>query len=70
VTTSAVKVEIQAALTRRATADATAIEAEVRCAEVTLTGTVRSAAERELAIHSAWNLPGVHAVVDKLTLEQ
>ena len=64
----AVKADIEAALKRRATADAETISVDVHGADVTLTGTVHSWSERELAMHSAWNTPGVFNVVDKMTL--
>ena len=66
VSLSAVKSEIEAALKRRATADAKKISVNVQGADVTLTGTVHSWSERELAKHSAWGTPGVRNVVDKM----
>lgn len=63
-----VKSEIEAALKRRAKADAQNISVEVQGADVTLTGTVHSWSERELAKHSAWSAPGVGNVVDKMTV--
>ena len=66
VSLSAVKSEIEAALKRRATADAKKITVNVQGADVTLTGTVHSWSERELAKHSAWGTPGVRNVVDKM----
>ena len=66
VSLSAVKSEIEAALMRRATADAKKISVNVQGADVTLTGTVHSWSERELAKHSAWGTPGVRNVVDKM----
>ena len=68
VTSSAVKSDIQAALKRRATADAQKISVDVRGAEVTLTGTVHSWSERDLARHSAWGTPGVRNVVDHMII--
>ena len=68
VTSSAVKSDIEAALKRRATADAKTIAVEVRGADVTLTGTVHSWSERDLARNSAWGTPGVRNVVDHLTI--
>lgn len=65
---SAVKSEIEAALKRRAKADAQKISVEVKGGDVTLTGTVHSWSERELATHSAWGTPGVRNVVDKMTV--
>ena len=67
VSTSAVKSDIEAALKRRATADAKKISVEVRGADVTLTGKVSSWSERDLAKHAAWGTPGVLNVVDKMT---
>ena len=63
-----VKSDIEAALKRRAAADAKAIAVEVKGSDVTLTGTVHSWAERELATRSAWGSSGVRNVVDKLNL--
>ena len=68
VSSSAVKSDIEAALKRRAKADAQNISVEVRGADVTLTGTVHSWSERELAEHSAWGTPGVRKVVDNITI--
>lgn len=65
---TAVKTDIEAALKRRATADAHKIKVDVKGSDVTLTGTVSSWAERDLATHSAWGTPGVHNVVDKMTM--
>ena len=63
-----VKADIEAALKRRATADARAIVVEVEGADVTLSGTVHNWAERDLATRSAWGSAGVRNVVDKLNL--
>lgn len=68
VSVSAVKSDIEAALKRRATADAQNISVEVRGNDVTLSGTVHSWSERELAKHSAWGTPGVRNVVDDMTV--
>jgi osmotically-inducible protein OsmY len=65
---SAVKSEIEAALKRRAHTDAQHISVEVRGADVTLSGTVHSWSERELAASSAWSTPGVRKVVDNITI--
>lgn len=51
-----------------AAADAKAIAVEVKGADVTLTGTVHSWAERDLATRSAWGSAGVRKVVDKMNL--
>lgn len=63
-----VKADIEAALQRRAAVDAKAISVEVHGTDVTLTGTVHTWSERDLATSSAWATPGVRNVVDKLTL--
>ena len=68
VSLSAVKSDIEAALKRRATTDAQKISVEVRGADVTLTGTVHSWSERDLAKHAAWGTPGVRNVVDNMTI--
>ena len=36
--------------------------------DITLSGTVRSWSDREMARHSAWGTPGVHNVIDKMTI--
>ena len=65
---SAVKSDIEAALKRRATADAKTIVVDVSGFDVTLTGTVHSWSERELATDSAWSAPGVRQVIDNMTI--
>ncbi len=68
VSSGAVKSDIEAALKRRAKTDAQNISVDVRGSDVTLTGNVHSWSERDLATHSAWGTPGVHKVVDNLTV--
>ena len=68
VSLSAVKSDIEAALKRRAHTDAEKISVKVQGADVTLTGTVHSWSERDLATHSAWGTPGVRNVVDNMTV--
>lgn len=68
VSLSAVKSDIEAALKRRAHIDAQQITVKVQGADVTLTGTVHSWSERDLARHSAWSTPGVRNVVDNMTV--
>ena len=68
VSSSAVKTEIEAALKRRALKDAPHISVTVHGADVTLSGTVHSWSERELATSSAWCTPGVHKVTDNITI--
>jgi osmotically-inducible protein OsmY len=63
-----VKADIEAALKRRAQADAKKISVDVDGADVTLTGNVHSWSERELARNSAWGSPGVRNVVDNMTM--
>lgn len=63
-----VKSDIEAALKRRANGDAKRISVEVHGADVTLTGTVHSWSERDLAVHSAWSSPGVRNVVNNITI--
>jgi osmotically-inducible protein OsmY len=65
---SLVKSDIEAALKRRAKLDAQNISVDVLGSDVTLTGTVHSWSERELAANSAWATPGVHNVVDNITI--
>lgn len=62
------KADIEAALKRRATADAKSIGVQVDGGEVTLTGSVHSWSERDLARDSAWGAPGVRNVVDQMTI--
>lgn len=65
---SAVRSDIEAVLKRRASEDANKIKVAVEGADITLTGTVRNWSDRETARHSAWGTPGVHNVIDKLTV--
>ena len=53
---------------RRAKSDAKHISVDVRGSDVTLTGTVHSWSERELAANTAWMAPGVRSVVDNITV--
>jgi len=68
VSISAVKADIEAALKRVAKADARKISVSITGSHVTLSGTVGSWSERELAMTTAWRTPGVSTVVDSLTL--
>ena len=68
VSLSAVKSEIEAALKRRATADAQKISVEVDGADVTLSGKVHSWSERDLARNTAWGTLGVRNVNDNMTV--
>lgn len=68
VSSSVVRSDIEDALKRRAKSDAQHISVDVRGGDVTLTGTVHSWSERELAANSAWMAPGVRSVVDNITV--
>jgi len=62
------KSQIEAALKRRIHTDARHITVEVNGADVILSGTVHSWAEREAARSSAWSTPGVRNVADSLDI--
>lgn len=66
--TRVVKADIDSALKRRATRDSNSIKVSVEGGEVTLSGTVHSWVERELANDSAWGAPGVRNVVDHMKI--
>lgn len=68
VSAMAVKADIEAALKRRAVGDAQKIMVNIKGNDVTLSGTVHSWSERELASQSAWNSPGVRNVIDDITI--
>jgi osmotically-inducible protein OsmY len=67
-TASAVKSDIEAALKRTSIGDARKISVDVHGSDVTLSGTVRSWAERDTATNSARGTPGVRSVVDAMTM--
>ncbi|ACD19916.1 BON domain-containing protein [Paraburkholderia phytofirmans] len=60
--------QISQALQRHADREAKHIAIKVDQGTVTLTGKVDSAAERSAARGAAWAAPGVHAVIDNLTV--
>jgi osmotically-inducible protein OsmY len=63
-----VKSTIEAALKRRWDGDADDVSVNVIGSTVTLTGTVHTWWDRQIAQQSAWAAPGVHSVVDNLTV--
>jgi len=67
--TSEIKQKITSAFQRNATLDAKKIQVEVEENKVTLTGTVRSLAEKDDAENAAWAAPGVLDVDSRLEVE-
>ena len=63
-----IKEEIEAALGRRFDAEDQDISGSVAGKNVTLSGTVTSWWQRDLARNSAWNAPGVQNVTDHMTI--
>lgn len=67
-TRTTLKADIESALHRRTAADIRAITVDVHGADVTLSGTVHSWFERDVASDSAWGTPGVHKVVNNIAV--
>jgi osmotically-inducible protein OsmY len=67
---SDIKKKICSAFQRNAIIDAKKINVDVLGANITLSGKVRSFAEKEDAEQAAWNAPGVMSVVSKLEIEE
>jgi osmotically-inducible protein OsmY len=68
VSATEVKTKIENAFTRNALLDASGITVKVTDSSVTLQGSVRSWAERDEAERTAWNIPGVVRVDDRLAI--
>jgi osmotically-inducible protein OsmY len=63
-----VQAKIEAALVRSATVDARHIRVEAEDGAITLTGSVRTWAERRDAEQAAWFAPGVTTVANRITI--
>jgi osmotically-inducible protein OsmY len=64
-----IKTNIEAALDRRVDSTDQDINVAVEDGDVTLSGTVTSWWQREMARESAWSAPGVRHVADRLTID-
>lgn len=64
------KLDIENTLKRHSPFATSKVIVDVHGADVTLSGSVHSWAERDSARHTAWNTPGVHNVVDNIYITQ
>jgi osmotically-inducible protein OsmY len=67
-TAELVKADIVKAMNRRARTEGRGINVEVKGGEVTLSGTIQSWAERDMATRSAWGCSGVRRVFDQMNI--
>jgi osmotically-inducible protein OsmY len=63
-----VKADIEAALKRRAQNESHGVSVSVNGNDVTLSGSVHSWSDRDLATHTAWGTPGVRSVINNTTV--
>jgi osmotically-inducible protein OsmY len=63
-----IKSEIEAALIRHTRANSHNVQVDVKDTYVTLSGTVDNWSDRELARRTAWGTPGVHKVVNNISI--
>jgi len=70
ITPTLIQQKIYNAFQRNASIDAGKITAEVKGSRVILRGKVRSIVEKEDAVTTAWNAPGVAIVENKLEVEE
>jgi len=63
-----IKSEIEAALIRHTRANSHNVQVDVKDTYVTLSGTVDNWSDRELARRTAWGTPGVHKVINNISI--
>ncbi len=63
-----IKADIEEALKRRAHDEAQRIVVSVKGSDVTLSGSVHTWSERNLATSAVWGVQGVHKVIDKMNI--
>lgn len=67
ISVTTVKSDIDAAFNRRARIDSQTIKVQIQGSEVILGGKVHDWSEKNLAIDTAWSVPGVSKVTDNMT---